>query len=134
MHTLILFLRNLFNHGIAWVGGALTVAPVFSGQLESLLSTRPKTKTLVQKIFKNLQTVAIICLLVACYLAWDDEHHNTGVVIAEKAEKASQANTCLLKFALQGRYAKGLESSNQKQQQNLEETRNFTDKQQGGNK
>ena len=130
MHTLLLFLKNLFDHWVAWAGGVLTMAPFFREKADGLLSGHPKARAFFDKHVKDLRKLALVCLAVGCYLAWCDEHSNLNVVTAEKQAQSILANDCELRSQVRDAYERGLQGSNLAQQQNLESSRNNFEKQQ----
>jgi hypothetical protein len=119
MENHFLFLGNVAAHWVALMSGIAALAMAI---VEAFRKHR-----LSERIF---WIVGALFFVVAVDLAWQDEHRNTQVVIAQKASAESVKNSCEYNWRIQEAYAKGLEGSNRQQQQNIEEQRNFTEKQQ----
>lgn len=78
-----LFFAALANHILFTFGGVFLMLVAIVEKL--------RNKPTEAWIFWS---AALVCLFIACYGAWVDEHHNTGTVIAEKADVWSKYNQC----------------------------------------
>jgi arginine exporter protein ArgO len=118
MSTFFLFISDLFHQVLFYLGVVGT--GVF----------------LIEKLWKPIERkrwfviAGLICLFVACYQGWLDEHRNTETVIAEKASEAGLKNSCLTDLRVEGAFAKGQESMNGSQRQTLDRQQDTIAKQQ----
>lgn len=126
MPDLVLFLHAVSAHWIAYLGVFLTLTPLAPPNLRKRAEQFMKLKF----TFRHLWMVGGFLLFISFYQAWQDEHRNTQVVIAQRQADSARANMCELRYKLEDAYAKGLSGSNLKQQQNLEVARNLLSNQQ----
>jgi hypothetical protein len=118
MSTFFLFISDLFHQVLFYFGGVFAMG-VF----------------VIEKIYKPIKKswflgAALVCLFVACYQGWLDEHRNTETVIAEKASEAGLKNSCLTDLRVESAFAKGQESMNGSQRQTLDRQQDTIGKQQ----
>jgi arginine exporter protein ArgO len=118
MSTFFLFISDLFHQALFYVGVLGTA--VF----------------LIEKLWRPIErkrwfvSAGLICLFVACYQGWLDEHRNTETVIAEKASESGLKNSCLTDLRVESAFAKGQESLNGSQRQTLDRQQDTIGKQQ----
>jgi hypothetical protein len=79
---------------------------------------------------RSFWIVSAFFLLVAVDQAWQDEHRNSEVLIGQKSAVYAEKNACEQQQAIREAYTRGLEGNTLKQQQSIEEQRNFNSKQQ----
>lgn len=118
MSTFFLFISDLFHQVLFYFGGVFAMG-VF----------------VIEKIYKPIKKswflgASLVCLFVACYQGWLDEHRNTETVIAEKASEAGLKNSCLTDLRVESAFAKGQESLNGSQRQTLDRQQDTIAKQQ----
>jgi hypothetical protein len=117
---LFLYLSAVGNHWLFSFGGVALV-------VIAIIETARKKKV-AERIFWVL---AAICLFIAFYQAWLDEHHNTEVVIGEKAEVWSKFNQCDIERASKSVLADGYSAQIKDQRGRIDSQQGTIDSQQG---
>lgn len=79
------FVLNVAAHWITVAGVVLTVAAFFDHYIEELAKRESALHkglaVALRLLAKNLKFIALACLVVGCFQAWTDEHHNTEEAI-----------------------------------------------------
>jgi len=104
-----LFLGNVATHWVALMSG---IASVIVATWETI-----RGRSLLARGFA---AVAVVCLMVACDMAWQDEHRNTETVKQEKAAEVAAKNTCLENRLIADAYTRGIEGLNQNQRETID--------------
>lgn len=100
MQLLFLFVGNVASHLVALMSG---IASVIVATYETI-----KGRSILARSFWS---VALVCLIVACDEAWQDEHRNTQSVIADKSSITALYEDCHTGAKIQNAYTKGLEGA-----------------------
>jgi hypothetical protein len=79
MHNYWLFIRNVLAHWVAAMSGIVSLA---LGIVEYFRKRQTEAKLFA--------VVACVFLMPAFYQAWQDEHHNSEILIAEKSTAVSE--------------------------------------------
>lgn len=118
MATFFLFISDLFHQVLFYFGTVFAMGMLF---IEKVI--RPVSK-------KWFLAASLICLFVACYQSWLDEHRNTTTVIGEKAVEAGANNTCQSDLRAENTFASGQESLINSQRQSIDQSQQTIGKQQ----
>ena len=118
MELCFLFLGNVASHWISLMSGIVSVIVAIYETI--------KNKPIVARWF---WIVALVCFVVACEKAWQDEHRNTQVVVGEKAAYASAAEHCQTDAKIREAFTQGLELNGLTSRQTIDRQQRLNDKQ-----
>jgi hypothetical protein len=119
MENHVLFIGNVSAHLVTLMSGIASFGiAVWQAYKKNPIS---------EKVF---WVIGVICLLVAVDSAWQDEHRNTRVVIAEKAVEVGTKNSCIEDARVDHAYLVGLQGLNTSERETIDRQQQANDAQQ----
>jgi len=114
-----MFIGNLTAHVVALMSGVVSFA--------TAVWETAKKKTIRARVY---WAITAFCFVLACDLAWQDEHRNTQGVVTLRAIDTSEKTVCQIESRTLAAYTKGLEANNLGKQQTIDEQRTLNGNQQ----